>query len=70
MTSRQPPESSDDDEQIKHLQALHKSLKESTAIDKLPVAEIQQDETQLATAEDVELDRIQAYLKGPTAFTA
>ena len=70
MAPRQPPESSDDDEQIKHLQALHKSLKGSTAIDKLPVAEIKQDEPHLATAEEVELDRMEAYLRGPTAFTA
>ena len=70
MAPRQPPETSDDDEQIKHLQALHKSLKESTAIDKLPVAEIQQDEPLLVTAEEVELDRMEAYLRGPTAFTA
>ena len=70
MTSRQPPESSDDDEQIKHLQALHKSLQESTAIDKLPVAEIKQDAPHLATAEEAEIDRMEAYLRGPTAFTA
>ena len=70
MAPRHPPESSDDDEQIKHLQALHKSLKESTAIDKLPVAEIQHDEPHLVTSEEVELDRMEAYLRGPTAFTA
>ncbi|MBD2746583.1 hypothetical protein IC232_07695 [Microvirga sp. BT688] len=69
MAPRQPPESSDD-EQIKHLQALHKALQESTAIDKLPVAEIKQDEPHLVTAEEVEIDRIEAYLRGPTAFTA
>jgi hypothetical protein len=70
MTSRHPPESSDDDEQIKRLQDLHKALKESTAIDKLPIAEIKQDEPHLTTAEEVELDRMEAYLRGPTAFTA
>ena len=70
MAPRHPPESSDDDEQIKHLQALHKALKESTAIDKLPIADIHQDAPHLATAEEVELDRMEAYLRGPTAFTA
>ena len=70
MAPRQPPESSDDDEQIKHLQALHKALQESTAIDKLPVADIRRDAPHLATADEVELDRMEAYLKGPTAFTA
>ncbi|MBF9194450.1 hypothetical protein [Microvirga terrestris] len=72
MAPRHPPESSDDDEQIKHLQALHKSLKESTAIDKLPVPETEQDAPGLVKAEDVEveLDRMEAYLRGPTAFTA
>ena len=70
MAPRQPPETSDDDEQIKHLQALHKALQESTAIDKLPVAEINQDAPHLASAEEVELDRMEAYLRGPTAFTA
>lgn len=70
MAPRQPPESSDDDEQIKHLQALHKALQESTAVDKLPVAEIKQDAPHLATAEEVEIDRMEAYLRGPTAFTA
>jgi hypothetical protein len=72
MTPRQPPESSDDDEQIKHLQALHKALQESTAIDKLPVPETGQDAPGLVKAEDVEveIDRMEAYLRGPTAFTA
>ena len=70
MAPRQPPESSDDDEQIKHLQALHKALQESTAVDKLPVAEIKQDAPHLATAEEAEIDRMEAYLRGPTAFTA
>lgn len=71
MTPHHPPESSDD-EQIKHLHALHKTLKESTAIDKLPVPETEQAAAQLVKAEDVEveLDRIEAYLRGPTAFTA
>ncbi|WP_201859794.1 hypothetical protein [Microvirga soli] len=69
MTSRHPPESSDD-EQIKHLQDLHKALQESTAIDKLPIADIKQDAPHLVTAEEVELDRMEAYLRGPTAFTA
>lgn len=70
MAPRHPPESSDDDEQIKHLQAVHKALQESTAIDKLPVAEIKQDAPHLANSEEVELDRMEAYLRGPTAFTA
>ena len=65
MAPRQPPESSDD-EQIKHLQALQ----ESTAIDKLPIADIKQDAPHLVTAEEVEFDRMEAYLRGPTAFTA
>ena len=70
MAPRQPPESSDDEEQIKHLQALHKALQESTAIDKLPVADIKQDASRLVEPEEVEIDRIEAYLRGPTAFTA
>ena len=70
MAPRHPPEGLDDNEQIKRLQALHKALQESTAIDKLPVANITRDAPHLETAEEVELNRMEAYLRGPTAFTA
>ncbi|MGF9763886.1 hypothetical protein AAII07_53110 [Microvirga sp. 0TCS3.31] len=70
MTSRQPPESLDDDEQIKRLQALHKAQNGTTPAYKKPVPKAEQNEPRLVTSEEVELDRIEAYLRGPTAFTA
>jgi hypothetical protein len=70
MTSRHPPESSDDDEQIKRLQDLHKALHGTTPANKQPAPNAKQDSPHLVTAEEAELDRMEAYLKGPTAFTA
>jgi hypothetical protein len=76
MTPRQPPESPDDDVQSELLQAVHNALNDITPIndpsDVLPVIERQQDVPAAAAADEneVEIDRIEAYLRGPTAFTA
>jgi hypothetical protein len=70
MTSRHPPESPDDDEQIKRLQDLHKALHGTTPANEKPDPNAKQDAPHLVTAEEVELDRMEAYLRGPTAFTA
>ncbi|MEE1609721.1 hypothetical protein [Microvirga sp. CF3016] len=72
MIPRQPPESPDDDEQSELLQAVNAALNEITPIN--DPAEVQPvTETQQAKPSDeteVEIDRIEAYLRGPTAFTA
>ena len=70
MTSRQPPESSDDDEQIKRLQDLHKALHGVTPAHEEPDPKAERNTPRPVQEEEVELDRIQAYLRGPTAFTA
>lgn len=72
MTPRQPPESPDNDEQSEILQAVHKALNEiapvNDPIEDQPLTETQQVEA--VDKNDVEIDRIEAYMRGPTAFTA
>jgi hypothetical protein len=70
MAPRHPPEGLDDDEQIKRLQALHKARHGTMPANEQPVPKAEQDTPHLVTAEEVELDRMEAYLRGPTAFTA
>jgi hypothetical protein len=72
MTPRQPPESPDDDMQSELLQAVHNALNDITPVND-PVEDQPDSETQRAKPSDeteVEIDRIEAYLRGPTAFTA
>ncbi len=71
MTPRQPPESPDD-MQSEILQAVHNALNDITPVHD-PANELPARETQPAKPSDeteVEIDRIEAYLRGPTAFTA
>jgi hypothetical protein len=76
MSPRLPPESPDDDEQSELLQAVHNALNELAPLtdpaDDQPIAEAQQDVPPLEAPDEteVEIDRIEAYLRGPTAFTA
>ncbi|NBJ12695.1 hypothetical protein [Microvirga arsenatis] len=72
MTPRQPPESPDDDKQSELLRAVHSALNDITPVDEQPVPETEQDMPRLVSKEDAEVedDRMEAYLRGPTAFTA
>ena len=77
MTPRHPPESLDDDEkQIKRLPAIHNALNYTPLVHGPADAQSrpgeEQDAPRLVKPEDVEveIDRMEAYLKGPTAFTA
>ncbi|QRM30717.1 hypothetical protein [Microvirga sp. VF16] len=76
MTPHLPPESPDDDVQSELLQAVHKALNDLTPIndpvEEQPLTETQQDVQPSASPDEteVEIDRIEAYLRGPTAFTA
>ena len=72
MTPRQPPESPDDEKQRDFLQAVHNALNDITPVTEKPVPETEREAPRLVKAEDVdvEIDRIEAYLRGPTAFTA
>jgi hypothetical protein len=76
MTPRLPPENPDDDEQSELLRAVHKALNDlapmNDPVEEQPLAERQQDvKPSLSPDEtEVEIDRIEAYLRGPTAFTA
>jgi hypothetical protein len=76
MTPRQPPENPDDDEQSELLRAVHKALNDlapiNDPVEEQPLAETRQDvKPSLSPDEtEVEIDRIEAYLRGPTAFTA
>ncbi|MBA1158425.1 hypothetical protein [Microvirga mediterraneensis] len=76
MSPRLPPESPDDDGQSELLQSVHDALNDLAPLtdptEEQPLAETQPgapastspDETQ------VEIDRVEAYMRGPTAFTA
>jgi hypothetical protein len=76
MSPRLPPESPDDDAQSELLQAVHQALNDLSPIsdpaEELPLAEAQPDAQPSASPNEneVEIDRIEAYLRGPTAFTA
>lgn len=73
MTPRNPDEITEEEVQDKVLQAIHNALnvdmgdiadptqQKATALEKEPKKEHDV---------EVELDRVEAYLKGPTAFTA
>ena len=72
MTPRKPPESPDDDMQSEILQAVHNALNDiapvNTPAKDQPAAEA--DQAKPSDETEVEIDRIEAYLRGPTAFTA
>lgn len=76
MTPRQPPESPDDDAQSDLLRAVHHALNEMTPVndpvEDQPLTETQSDVLPPKSVDEteVEIDRIEAYLRGPTAFTA
>ncbi|MBJ6124789.1 hypothetical protein [Microvirga splendida] len=76
MTSRHPSENPDDDEQMKLLRAVHDSLNYKPLVsgpaDAKPLASAEPNAPHPVKPEDVEAepDRIEAYLRGPTAFTA
>ena len=76
MTPRQPPECPDDDGQSALLQAVHDALNDTAPmndpVEDEPATETQQNAPcrMKENEVDVEVDRIEAYLRGPTAFTA
>jgi hypothetical protein len=76
MVPRQPPESPEDEEQSELLQAVHAALNEIEPVngpaDDQPVIKAAQETPHLTKQDEVEveIDRIEAYLRGPTAFTA
>jgi hypothetical protein len=76
MTPRLPPESPDDDDQSELLQAVNTALNDlapvNDPVDDPPLVEALQDaQTSVSPDEtEVEIDRIEAYMRGPTAFTA
>jgi hypothetical protein len=76
MTPRQTDETSEDDVQNQILQAIHEALNDSSE-DETPLARMPQQagspqahEQAGAADTRVELDRAEAYLRGPTAFSA
>jgi len=76
MAPRQPPENPDDDRQSDLLRAVHRALNDAVPVnapvEEQPLTEMQQDvpEPEVVDETQVEIDRIEAYMKGPTAFTA
>jgi len=76
MAPRQPPENPDDDTQSELLQVVHEALNElapvNDPVEDQPLTETQQIPPEPASPDEteVEIDRIEAYLRGPTAFTA
>jgi hypothetical protein len=67
MAPRHPPDRPEDDKPSNPRQAVRN---ENAPATKHPAPRTEQDASQPAEAEDDELDRIEAYLRGPTAFTA
>lgn len=71
MTPRNPDENSEEHMQKQVLQAIHDALNLETAADPAPQGAPALSASQEVTPETkVELDRVEIYLKGPTAFTA
>ncbi|WP_114945373.1 hypothetical protein [Microvirga calopogonii] len=76
MSPRPPPESPDNDAQSELLQAVHNALNDLAPItdptEEPPLAEAQPDAQPSPSSDEtqVDIDRIEAYLRGPTAFTA
>lgn len=76
MAPRKPLENPDTDIQSEILQAVHDALNDMTPLNEpaedQPVPAARQAAPHALKAEDVEVevDRIEAYLRGPTAFTA
>ena len=76
MAPRQPPENPDDDRQSDLLRAVHRALNDAVPVnapvEEQPLTEMQQNlpEPESVDETQVEIDRIEAYMKGPTAFTA
>ena len=76
MAPLQPPENPDDDRQSDLLRAVHRALNDAVPVnapvEEQPLTEMQQDvpEPEVVDETQVEIDRIEAYMKGPTAFTA
>ena len=76
MAPRQPPENPDDDRQCDLLRAVHRALNDAVPVnapvEEQPLTEMQQNlpEPESVDETQVEIDRIEAYMKGPTAFTA
>jgi hypothetical protein len=76
MTPRQPPENPDDDEQSELLRAVHTALNDlapmNDPVEEQPLTETQQGVRPALSPDEteVEIDRFEAYLRGPTAFTA
>jgi hypothetical protein len=79
MTPRHPPESPDGDGPSELLRAVHRALSDLTPTtdpaDKQPATGTGQKQPSLVKVDEVdadetERDRIEAYLRGPTAFTA
>lgn len=73
MAPRNPKESLERTEQDEVLHPVHEALKDETSAPgkplqhDAPVLAARPEETSKA---DVELDRVELYLKGPTVFTA
>jgi hypothetical protein len=82
MTPRLPPENPDDNVQSELLQAVHTALNDLAStndpaptndpVEEQPLAETRQDVRPALSPDEteVEIDRFEAYLRGPTAFTA
>jgi hypothetical protein len=70
MASRHPPDKPDDGKPSKLQQVAENAPDTVTPANEHSAPKTEQDAPRPVQAEDVELDRIEAYLRGPTAFTA
>jgi hypothetical protein len=70
MASRHPPDKPDDDKPSRLQQAVENAPDDAKPVKEHRTPKAERDAPRPAQAEDVEVDRIEAYLRGPTAFTA
>ena len=70
MAPRHPPDKPDDGKRSELQQAIENAPDALTPVNECPIPKNEPNAPRLVTSEDVELDRIEAYLRGPTAFSA
>ena len=72
MASRHPPDRPNADEPSEPKPPARNTPSDITPVNEHPVSENKRNAPRIVKAEDAddELDRIKAYLRGPTAFTA
>jgi hypothetical protein len=70
MAPRHPPDKPDDGKPSELQQVIENAPDDITPVNEHRIPKSKRDAPRPVQEEHVELDRIEAYLRGPTAFTA